>query len=449
METEIPVKESGLSLRLSIRQKIWYDRGVNQKPAASFSEAVSRKKERVMKQTIDMRGVACPGPVVAVKKKTDDMIAGELLVLVDNQAAVQNLEKFAEYKGFSTSWEKSGDKEYAVQILVGQKALRDVDSYFDIYDRKQEEVVRGLPEEKQKKVRPQDKRRGPVREAEEVEEELLEEMERLKQEERPEAGDGPKTEDDWDAGCDTCDLSDAGAVLGRLLGTDGPAPERAEAPESHPAAPGPEHPEPPRPGHPEPNPAEPGPERPEPPRPEHPEPHSAAPGPEHPEPPRLEHPESHPAAPGPKHPLPHPEHPAPHPDPVPRPEPVRAPLSAVRPAPAGPMARGTILVISSDSMGEGDEALGRLLMKGFLYAMVEQERLPEKILFYNSGVFLITEGSGVLEDLQEMERRGVRILTCGTCLNHFNLLDRLQVGEVTNMYEIAQCMMQAERIIKP
>ncbi|HJC46837.1 MAG TPA: sulfurtransferase-like selenium metabolism protein YedF [Candidatus Lachnoclostridium pullistercoris] len=342
-----------------------------------------------MKQTIDMRGVACPGPVVAVKKKTDDMIAGELLVLVDNQAAVQNLEKFAEYKGFSTSWEKSGDKEYAVQILVGQKALRDVDSYFDIYDRKQEEVVRGLPEEKQKKVRPQDKRRGPVREAEEVEEELLEEMERLKQEERPEAGDGPKTEDDWDAGCDTCDLSDAGAVLGRLLGTDGPAPERAEVPEPHPAAP------------------------------------------------------------GPKHPLPHPEHPAPHPDPVPRPEPVRAPLSAVRPSPAGPMAHGTILVISSDSMGEGDEALGRLLMKGFLYAMVEQERLPEKILFYNSGVFLTTEGSGVLEDLQEMERRGVRILTCGTCLNHFNLLDRLQVGEVTNMYEIAQCMMQAERIIKP
>ena len=113
------------------------------------------------------------------------------------------------------------------------------------------------------------------------------------------------------------------------------------------------------------------------------------------------------------------------------------------------MARGTILVISSDSMGEGDEALGRLLMKGFLYAMVEQERLPEKILFYNSGVFLTTEGSGVLEDLQEMERRGVRILTCGTCLNHFNLLERLQVGEVTNMYEIAQCMMQAERIIKP
>ena len=57
-----------------------------------------------MKQTIDMRGVACPGPVVAVKKKTDDMIAGELLVLVDNQAAVQNLEKFAEYKGFTSSW---------------------------------------------------------------------------------------------------------------------------------------------------------------------------------------------------------------------------------------------------------------------------------------------------------------------------------------------------------
>ena len=96
-----------------------------------------------MKQTLDMRGVAGPGPVNEVKKKTDDMIAGELTVLVDSRAAVQSLENFAEYKGFSVSWEKGGEKEYTVQILVGQKALRNVDKYFDIYDRKQEEVVRG------------------------------------------------------------------------------------------------------------------------------------------------------------------------------------------------------------------------------------------------------------------------------------------------------------------
>ena len=75
--------------------------------------------------------------MVAVKKKTDDMIAGELVVLVDNQAAVQNLERFADYKGFDTVWEKTGDKEYAVQILVGPKALRGVDEYFSIYARKQ------------------------------------------------------------------------------------------------------------------------------------------------------------------------------------------------------------------------------------------------------------------------------------------------------------------------
>ena len=168
------------------------------------------EKENVMKQTIDMRGVACPGPVVAVKKKTDDMIAGELLVLVDNQAAVQNLEKFAEYKGFTSSWEKSGEKEFAVQILVGQKALRDVDSYFDIYDRKQEEFVDGTHS---------------------AEQEMSPKKAEVKT--RPEKETGEKTapnisgsetagperwerEEEETAVCETCELVDAAAVLERI-----------------------------------------------------------------------------------------------------------------------------------------------------------------------------------------------------------------------------------------
>lgn len=330
-----------------------------------------------MKQTIDMRGVACPGPVVAVKKKTDDMIAGELLVLVDNQAAVQNLEKFAEYKGFTSSWEKSGEKEFAVQILVGQKALRDVDSYFDIYDRKQEEFVDGTHS---------------------AEQEMSPKKAEVKT--RPEKETGEKTapnisgsetagperwerEEEETAVCETCELVDAAAVLERI----------AEGQEFQPAPATPQ----PAPGVPQ------------------------------------------PAAPAAPQPVPAPS----------RPAPALGRSQQTAENPRSPLAKGTVLVISSDVMGSGDEALGRLLMKGFLYAMVEQEKQPEMILFYNSGVFLTTEGSGVLDDLREMERRGVRLLTCGTCLNHYGRLEKLQVGEVTNMYEIAQCMMQAERIIRP
>ena len=88
-------------------------------------------------------------------------------------------------------------------------------------------------------------------------------------------------------------------------------------------------------------------------------------------------------------------------------------------------------------------------MKGFVYALTQQDVLPETILLYNSGAYLSCEGSDNLEDLKSMESQGVEILTCGTCLNHYGRLEKLQVGEVTNMYEIAQCMMQAERIIRP
>ena len=328
-----------------------------------------------MTETIDMRGVACPGPVVAVKKKTDDMIAGELVVLVDNQAAVQNLERFADYKGFDTVWEKTGDKEYAVQILVGPKALRGVDEYFSIYARKQ-------PDQKGKeKETDAPEKAAPERGAK------LELEHRPEPESRPEPKSRPEPEHLEMPGedCETCELMDPKEVLAALAGE--------EEPEPHP---------------------------------EHKSELGYRPEPEH------------------------------RPEPEPRPETRRpapqrvmaAPAPAPEP-PAGPTEPGTVLVIFSDTMGNGDDTLGRMLLKGFLYAMVEQRLLPETILFYNSGVFLTTEGSGALDDLRELERRGVKILSCGTCLNHFGLFDRLQVGAVTNMYEIALHLTEARKVIRP
>lgn len=109
----------------------------------------------------------------------------------------------------------------------------------------------------------------------------------------------------------------------------------------------------------------------------------------------------------------------------------------------------TVVVISSPCMGEGAEELGRTLMKGFLYALGQQEELPETILFYNGGAALSCEGSPALEDLKSMEAQGVEILTCGTCLDYYHLTEKLQVGEVTNMYVIAEKMTGAHLIVKP
>ena len=108
-----------------------------------------------------------------------------------------------------------------------------------------------------------------------------------------------------------------------------------------------------------------------------------------------------------------------------------------------------VVVLSSDKMGEGDEKLGHILMKGFIYALTEQDRLPETILLYNAGARLSVEGSESLADLKLMESQGVEILTCGTCLNHYGLADKLRVGVATNMYAIVEKQMQASKLVKP
>ena len=109
----------------------------------------------------------------------------------------------------------------------------------------------------------------------------------------------------------------------------------------------------------------------------------------------------------------------------------------------------TVVVIASATMGEGDPELGRLLMKGYIYALTQLDTLPKTLLFYNGGAALTCEGSASLEDLKSLEAQGVQILTCGTCLNHYGLTDSLKVGEDTNMYVIAETMAGAAKIIKP
>lgn len=108
-----------------------------------------------------------------------------------------------------------------------------------------------------------------------------------------------------------------------------------------------------------------------------------------------------------------------------------------------------VVVLSSDKMGEGDEELGKVLIKGFIYAITQLDKYPKAVLLYNSGVKLSSEGSDSLEDLKVLEKHGVEILSCGTCLNFYNLQDKLQVGKVTNMYSIVEELAGATNVIRP
>ena len=112
-------------------------------------------------------------------------------------------------------------------------------------------------------------------------------------------------------------------------------------------------------------------------------------------------------------------------------------------------AKKTVVVIDTNIMGRGNDELGKVLMKGFIYALTQQDVLPNKIVFYNGGATLTCEGSDSLEDLQSLEAQGVEIVTCGTCLNYYEMSDKLKVGTVTNMYDICETMVTADLIVKP
>ncbi len=115
-----------------------------------------------------------------------------------------------------------------------------------------------------------------------------------------------------------------------------------------------------------------------------------------------------------------------------------------------PDSRGSFVVaVGGATMGQGDEKLGKTLMKGFLYAVSQLPELPNTILFYNGGAHLTVEGSDSLEDLKNMEAQGVKIMTCGTCLNFYGLTEKLAVGEVTNMYSIVETLAGASKVIRP
>lgn len=108
-----------------------------------------------------------------------------------------------------------------------------------------------------------------------------------------------------------------------------------------------------------------------------------------------------------------------------------------------------VVAFTSDKMGTGDDELGNLLMVNFIKAIKELDVLPAKMVFYNSGIMLGKDDSHVIEHLREIEKMGVKLLLCATCVNFYSLAEKIHIGTLSNMYEIAQTMASATNVIKP
>lgn len=106
-----------------------------------------------------------------------------------------------------------------------------------------------------------------------------------------------------------------------------------------------------------------------------------------------------------------------------------------------------VVVLSSQYMGRGSDKLGQKLMGSFLRKLWASENKPDVMLFYNSAVLLLAEGSAVLDALTGLSDDGVELVACGTCCQHFDISDRLEAGRISDMEEIVETMLTAEIVI--
>jgi len=123
-----------------------------------------------------------------------------------------------------------------------------------------------------------------------------------------------------------------------------------------------------------------------------------------------------------------------------------------RVAPHTPAACGedaVVVYVGRSCMGSGDEELGRKLMRGFLRAWIDVDLLPWRMIFINSGVELTVMDEEAVDALGMLQQKGVEILSCGTCLQHFGYENDLKVGRTTNMYEVVDILRKAAKVVSP
>lgn len=107
----------------------------------------------------------------------------------------------------------------------------------------------------------------------------------------------------------------------------------------------------------------------------------------------------------------------------------------------------TAVLVGTDRMGKGDDMLGEKLINSFIGTLKEMGPELWRLILLNGGVKLTVEGSECLPALQTLAKEGVHIMVCGTCLNHFGILEQKQVGETTNMLDIVTAMQLADKVI--
>lgn len=108
---------------------------------------------------------------------------------------------------------------------------------------------------------------------------------------------------------------------------------------------------------------------------------------------------------------------------------------------------GEVIVIMSSRMGSGNDELGEVLIKSYLFALNESSPLPRSVIFLNGGVELTTKNEACVEHIRLLESKGVEVLSCGTCLDYYNLKQDLKVGTITNMYTIVEAMKSASNVV--
>lgn len=104
------------------------------------------------------------------------------------------------------------------------------------------------------------------------------------------------------------------------------------------------------------------------------------------------------------------------------------------------------IVITNDKLGTGNDELGKVLIKSYLYALTESYPMPKVMMFLNAGVKLTTEGSEVLDNLQKLADAGTEIISCGTCLDFYGLKEKVKVGIIGNMYMIVEKMNNSGKV---
>lgn len=108
-----------------------------------------------------------------------------------------------------------------------------------------------------------------------------------------------------------------------------------------------------------------------------------------------------------------------------------------------------VYIFDSNVLGDGDDKLGAILIKGFIFTLSQEDHVPKTIICYNSGVKLVCGDSESVQDFKELANKGVDIIACGTCLDYYNLKDCIKVGRIGNMYDIVSTINAATKVVRP